>query len=675
MASSRPKRNVIIGGILLHLSLGTLYSWGCVQPYVTSYVRLYHPTVTIKDTTIIYGCACLGHSLTSPFVGLPQDKRRLGLRRTAAVGATLVALATLASSMATSVVGLAVLNAFFGVGIGLAYTCPLVSGYAWMPDRKGTVTGFVVAGFGAGAAVFDAVATAVVNPQNAPADAATGFYGEEVAGRVPLMYIVLGSCYLVLGLFGSWMIMNHPTDSSSSSSSSRKEGSSGSYTILSSSLDDSSGNSNSNSSSTRRRKNGSPLLGKVELDDRHCCYEDDHYDDDDDHDEDASKPIGNTGCEAPPPRPSPLRRKILATTENGHDDHQDESRQQRQQRQRQQQQQHQHQPVEGQDQPQQEFDVPQGRARSSTAATDPFSPVITTVDSDDGREGARGGGGYAPVHRKTQLQPQRHKLVDFGLDSSNTMDSCLPTVAAAAADVGGTKGDWARRDVGVRASAAGAREGQDGPQLEAWRLLAEFDFYHLALTMLCTCVSGLYIAGNYKGIARDIFPGADRFLSILGSVASLCNAAGRIVGGLSVDRFGCFATLLAQAGSTTCLLLTLRVVQADRASFFLAICLMHALYGSNFALYPTLTAEFFGAATAGSNYGLVFMFFGIGSFLAMLWLAAMTQTSGQVFLAGAGVSFAGAASAAMLWARRSRRKLTRSGSARSASATTVDAPC
>lgn len=83
-------------------------------------IRLYHPTVTIKDTTIIYGCACLGHSLTSPFVGLPQDKRRLGLRRTAAVGATLVALATLASSMATSVVGLAVLNAFFGVGIGLA---------------------------------------------------------------------------------------------------------------------------------------------------------------------------------------------------------------------------------------------------------------------------------------------------------------------------------------------------------------------------------------------------------------------------------------------------------------------------------------------------------------------------------------------------------------------------
>lgn len=58
------------------------------------------------------------------------------------------------------------------------YTCPLVSGYSWLPERKGAVTGFVVAGFGAGAAVFDAVATAVVNPANAPTDATTGYYGE-----------------------------------------------------------------------------------------------------------------------------------------------------------------------------------------------------------------------------------------------------------------------------------------------------------------------------------------------------------------------------------------------------------------------------------------------------------------------------------------------------------------
>lgn len=58
-----------------------------------------------------------------------------------------------------------------------------MSGYAWLPDRKGTVTGFVVAGFGAGAAVFDAVATAVVNPTDAPTDYSTGYYGEVRSRR------------------------------------------------------------------------------------------------------------------------------------------------------------------------------------------------------------------------------------------------------------------------------------------------------------------------------------------------------------------------------------------------------------------------------------------------------------------------------------------------------------
>lgn len=37
--ASRPMYRVIIGGVLLHLTLGTLYSWGCIQPYVTSYLR------------------------------------------------------------------------------------------------------------------------------------------------------------------------------------------------------------------------------------------------------------------------------------------------------------------------------------------------------------------------------------------------------------------------------------------------------------------------------------------------------------------------------------------------------------------------------------------------------------------------------------------------------------
>lgn len=39
MAVPRAAYKVVVGGILLHISLGTLYSWGCIQQYVTSYIR------------------------------------------------------------------------------------------------------------------------------------------------------------------------------------------------------------------------------------------------------------------------------------------------------------------------------------------------------------------------------------------------------------------------------------------------------------------------------------------------------------------------------------------------------------------------------------------------------------------------------------------------------------
>lgn len=45
----------------------------------------------------------------------------------------------------------------FGAGVGLAYTAPMVNGWRWFPDKKGLVSGAVVAGFGAGGFVFNQV--------------------------------------------------------------------------------------------------------------------------------------------------------------------------------------------------------------------------------------------------------------------------------------------------------------------------------------------------------------------------------------------------------------------------------------------------------------------------------------------------------------------------------------
>lgn len=67
--------------------------------------------------------------------------------------------------------------------------------------------------------------------------------------------------------------------------------------------------------------------------------------------------------------------------------------------------------------------------------------------------------------------------------------------------------------------------------------LGRFGFLRFPAFFFPSDFCALFVhAGNYKGLARDLFPNADRFLSILGSVASLFNAFGRVIGGLSIDR-------------------------------------------------------------------------------------------------------------------------------------------
>jgi hypothetical protein len=78
----------------------------------------------------------------------------------------------------------------FGIGIGTAYTAPMVAGegcalgrsvvaassdirgpvgcagWKWFPNSKGLVTGAVLTGFGAGGFFFNLIGTKLINPDN-----------------------------------------------------------------------------------------------------------------------------------------------------------------------------------------------------------------------------------------------------------------------------------------------------------------------------------------------------------------------------------------------------------------------------------------------------------------------------------------------------------------------------
>ncbi|XP_021364599.1 uncharacterized protein LOC110457591 [Mizuhopecten yessoensis] len=160
---------VIIGGILVHLTLGTVYTFGNMTPYMTSYMRKKNVSaeLTYADSLWVMAVAAMGQG-ASVFIGGILH-RKLGTRLTTLLGGwissggVLLTYFTIQSSF-----GLTVLTygAMFGFGVGIAYATPMGCGMKWLPDKRGLVNGLVVAGFGGGAFIFDQVQTAYLNPDN-----------------------------------------------------------------------------------------------------------------------------------------------------------------------------------------------------------------------------------------------------------------------------------------------------------------------------------------------------------------------------------------------------------------------------------------------------------------------------------------------------------------------------
>jgi hypothetical protein len=90
-----------------------------------------------------------------------------------------------------------------------------------MPNRKGLVTGIIVAGFGAGAFFFGFIALQVVNPARISVEITgvnANYYdpNSAVPENVPKLFFVLGTCYFVLITIGSSLLSNPPENAAPS---------------------------------------------------------------------------------------------------------------------------------------------------------------------------------------------------------------------------------------------------------------------------------------------------------------------------------------------------------------------------------------------------------------------------------------------------------------------------
>eukprot|EP00468_Gymnochlora_sp_CCMP2014_P005912 CAMPEP_0167757924 /NCGR_PEP_ID=MMETSP0110_2-20121227/10190_1 /TAXON_ID=629695 /ORGANISM="Gymnochlora sp., Strain CCMP2014" /LENGTH=439 /DNA_ID=CAMNT_0007644157 /DNA_START=22 /DNA_END=1341 /DNA_ORIENTATION=- len=195
---------VAMAGFFMHLCLGTLYCWGTLTPYITSYLRQYDPTVTYADSIIVFLMTPLAQFVAMPLGGYIEGK--IGPRLCALLGCWIMSGGVFLAAYTTSITGLLMTYcSLFGFGMGIGYMSPIACGMRWLPKSKGAVSGIVITGFGLGGALFNIIGAAICNPHNLSGDP---YFGAEVADKVPKMFMVLGTMYAVITSAAALLLRN-----------------------------------------------------------------------------------------------------------------------------------------------------------------------------------------------------------------------------------------------------------------------------------------------------------------------------------------------------------------------------------------------------------------------------------------------------------------------------------
>jgi MFS transporter, OFA family, oxalate/formate antiporter len=162
-----------------------------------------------------------------------------------------------------------------------------------------------------------------------------------------------------------------------------------------------------------------------------------------------------------------------------------------------------------------------------------------------------------------------------------------------------------------------------GKDWSAGEMMKSWQFYALVVLFIGSTQSGLMIIANATGILNSAASGIPFFAAnawILASYGGLVNASGRVATGLYSDKIGRNnAYTLNCAISALCLAAMPSVIASKNILLlFIVVGIAYWQYGGGLSLLPSYTADFYGAKNLGVNYGLVFLGWGLGFFMARL---------------------------------------------------------
>ncbi len=186
--------------LAVHLSIGQVYA---TSVYKASLVERFDASLT--SVGVIFSLAIVMLGLSAAVFGTWVDTGGPRRAMVAAAGFWAGGFMVGALGIATSQLWLVYLGygVIGGIGLGIGYISPVSTLIKWFPDRPGLATGMAIMGFGGGAALASPLSSKLLSVFDDNYDTATGLASGSAVAK---LFVTLGLIYLVLMLFGSWLI-------------------------------------------------------------------------------------------------------------------------------------------------------------------------------------------------------------------------------------------------------------------------------------------------------------------------------------------------------------------------------------------------------------------------------------------------------------------------------------
>jgi len=141
-------------------------------------------------------------------------------------------------------------------------------------------------------------------------------------------------------------------------------------------------------------------------------------------------------------------------------------------------------------------------------------------------------------------------------------------------------------------------------------MVKTIQFYVIWISYLFGAAAGLMIIANALPIAKAQGLGEALAASAVMTVA-LFNAAGRIMWGVVSDKLGRTKTLMLIFLICGLTMLSLKLLTGTM--ILIGVSLVGFCFGGFLAVYPSLTADYYGTKSYGMNYGMIFLSYGVGA--------------------------------------------------------------